>query len=372
MDFAQYAQSILNSYEPVQQGDGVSMFDASKHEARAIFNTAPCPANGISFASNIQLGFLGTNAQNAYADRHADCYFLSMHSSLFQSFVEFSNFCFSQNDFMRFIGDPEKETSPVADEAFARGLGFFNVERTRTGGRLTIRGRQHPRCLTRMIHASHLAQLMARFVWLHEYAHCVRGHLDLLRNMSKVTRFCEAPSHLGIVGFSEQNAAPLKANLLKSLEVDADRWALAICLDVQLQDREPEASLAKKPLEIRLHLMVFALLSIIWLFEEYCAGRKTPDHPETDLRLVLNVGRIRECMNKLAPKHASLVDHVCEQFDAIRRAIPHFFTNTDIQNRLSDPELTDQVEQMNEAIGQLNSRLRPLADFQPRLGQPVR
>jgi len=175
LNFPQYAQQYLNSQQLQEQGKTDSVYGVSINSFMLVMaqNLQKHRDKNIKY----HLGFLSNHGRNAYADERDGEFYLSMHSDMFVGFTQFCNFCFSQAEFLSNIGDASKETSPKADDGFARGIGLFAAKKEVHPEKVVITGRQMPRCPTRTIAAIHMGHLMARFVWLHEFAHCFRNHI---------------------------------------------------------------------------------------------------------------------------------------------------------------------------------------------------
>jgi len=195
-----------------------------------------------------------------------------------------------------------------------------------------------------------MGHLMARFVWLHEFAHCFRNHIKYIRRERLGDRLSEALPAIGAAGFPEINDFSDHSEIYQTLEVDADYWAMEAMLRVQLGGSEPIKVLAKKDLNYRFTLTLFAIVSICWMFEEYHKGLSDPHHPPSDLRQALMLLHVSSFIKQHCPDAMPLLTNVYKQFEAVRSAIPGFH---DLRSLHRDIYSNDMRARMNEKFQQI-------------------
>ena len=316
-------------------------------------------------------GFLDIYTPNALADRFKDKFVIAMHSALFVAINEFTMFCFAQRDFFADVGDPEKESSPKPINE--RPPGLWLMDFTHSGGRVSDEHshRLTPRCPDRYIMSIYLALLMARFVWMHELAHCFSGHLGLVRERKIALRLYEVQDIRAAVGFSRQKGKREEdAETLQLLEFDADRSALSACMRLQTGQRENVEGIAALDENLRQRLALFGCYAMTWLFEEFQNYMDTGDaatHPLPYLRLHALMRAASERLSAHLPGFDALDADVCREFDFIRRSVPGFYDSKSVRRDRDQPEITDRLIGLEVDLENLRSTLGEFEFSQNRL-----
>lgn len=356
LTFAQYAQQFLNSQQLQEQGKTDSVHGVSINSFMLVMtqNLQKHLNKNVKY----HLGFLSNHGRNAYADEQGGAFYLTMHSDMFVGFLQFANFCFSQSAFLHQIGDAAKETSPKADEGFARGIGLFEAKKEVHPDKVVVTGRQMPLCPTRTIVAIHMGQMMARFVWLHEFAHCFRNHIKYIRGHNMGERLSEGVLPLAMAGFPTKSNYADHHQTYQMLEIDADYWAMEAMLRVQLGGTEPIKVLAKKHIDVRFTLNLFAIVTVCWMFEEFHKGLDDPNHPSNDLRQGLLMVHASRFIQQHCKEAMPLLVNVYKQFEIITRAIPGFHDLRSLRHLVKSKEM---VIQMNERFRMLSVLREELA-----------
>lgn len=126
----------------------------------------------------VDVGFLESALPNALANKSEATHVAAIHTGLAVTIHEFSLFCFAQSSFLPMIGDPDKEVSPSAADNLPPGVALLIVSLRADQDRPVLERFVMPQCPHRMAAAHYLTLLMLRFVWLHEVAHGLLGHVD--------------------------------------------------------------------------------------------------------------------------------------------------------------------------------------------------
>lgn len=284
---------------------------------------------------------------NASAERDGDRHLISMHEALFVTLQEFANFCFAQQAFFADIGEAGSEASPAPMSEDPPGL--WLLRETQAGMRElpAQASRMVPMCAERAVAAVYLTQLMARFVWLHELAHCVNGHVDLVRDQGLALRLCEIhdAETLGIVSH-EPKQADARDQVFQALEVDADRTALHGCISIQMNDLENIQGIAALPLGLRLRLALFGCYSMAWLFDSYRAFTGSAfgtTHPEPQLRLHAMVGFTETDIALHIDGFSTVQESIAREFSVLTECLPTIALPTKVSQHLGIPELPNDL-----------------------------
>lgn len=342
--------------------ENVRLFEASLQSARALMKWTGSARNPRHERFAIILGFIDRMTPNAVAGLFEGTYFAGMHTALFVAINEFADFCFTQSGFFPDIGDPAKETSPKpVDE---RVPGLWLLDHTLSGGSIT---RQHsemrtPRDDDRYLASIYLAQLMARFVWLHELAHCFNGHVSYVQNKNIALHLNELAEGQGLVSHSKAASPEEQGDtdkILKCVELDADQSAFWASCRIQLDDLENMEGIRAYDLKTRMRMTLFGAYAMTWLFDEfqkYLDARNEITHPAPYIRLQT---MLRTANSNVAPLHPDFADwhhDACGQFDTIRKAIPGMYRTDELHSALLD-ENAQEVSSFEQRLQELKDEL---------------
>jgi len=252
-------------------------------------------ADGTAFRA--YAGYVDSFGISGISGAQAGCHFCALYLGLAAACYEFANFCFSQTDMFRDIGDPDKEISPEPLDRTVPGLWMRGKGRGLETSAFVERGRTYlPRCSERETKALLLALLMLRVVWLHELAHCLNGHVDWSFRAYGLT--CLFDGH-------DPDAPPQphvpQAHLL---EYDADQSALMLACKVQIAEAENISGLLAMPLVQRLHWTLFAayvVTLILAMHERIYPPPNRNNHPSPEARLVNQVRTVASNILPLSP-----------------------------------------------------------------------
>ncbi|MCR9089218.1 MAG: hypothetical protein NXH97_21045 [Rhodobacteraceae bacterium] len=304
-------------------------------------------------------GYVDVMRPNAFADRWQGHQIVAMNSSLFAAASEFALFCFTQPSFFPDIGDPSKETgpSPIDD----RVPGIWLLDYTAGGGHV---GDAHsdqviPKDTDRYFAGLWLGQLMARFVWLHELAHAVNGHVNYAGRNGLSTRLYELP--MDAIETSGPQPMPLDPETSKCLEFDADQSAFYGSLNIQKHDIENIESIAAFDRPTRTQLALFAAYAMIWLieqFEGWYSANARDSHPEPSLRLQNLFRTLATTADELGAEIVTHNSMVIDAFDAVQAAIPKLYVARDLRARIQDAELMDALKAYDPRLDVLKAELK--------------
>lgn len=336
-----------------------NLFHLSVESARAQFSWTNKTKNLAGEPFHLNAGFLDDFKPNALADHHNGAHFIAMHSSLFVAINEFAMFCFAQRDFFSDVGNTSLEQSPKPWDHRVPGLWMLDF--TKHGGHVTD-AHSHaliPRDSHRFEISQYLAFLMARFVWLHELAHCFNGHIGLVHQHKLALRLYEISDPIQALEISKPRSAMHAAEvseLLKCLEFDADNSAFWASCNIQFGALENIEGIARLEQSLRTRLTLFGCYAMVWLFEQfqtYTNIINSTSHPEPALRLQ---NLFRTAKTRLLPLSDQVqADHhaALQQFVAIREVIPGMYDETDLQSQME--AATDET-----SLASYDSRLERL------------
>lgn len=356
-------------FEPNPTDPESNLFHLSLESARVLFGWTKGRRSPDGAVFELHAGFVDVMRPNALADAWQGRHFIALHTSLFAAITEFAMFCFTQKDFFLDIGNPAVEVSPQPWDGRVPGIWLLDV--TTKGGQVTeAQSRQLiARDSERFVASLYLGQLMARVVWLHELAHCINGHVGYVQRRGLVPRLYELADPLSGVSVDRTRPLAEKADILRCLELDADRAALRASCSIQLNSREPIEGIAALEAGQRIRLTLFGALAMIWLidaFQDYLDSQNVDSHPTPSLRLQ---NLLRTLASEIRPLHAGmagLIDDVLQQFDVVRAAIPSMYGNADLAARIRDGPLMEELRALGPLAADVDAQLRAFAYGAPK------
>jgi len=224
--------------------------------------------NEQSEALSFEVGYIERLSPDAFADRQDGVHLIGMNQGLLATIQEFALYVFTQSAMFPQIGDAAGEDSPPPQ--FGAAPGIFLLERTLRGEPVASATDAHrvPKDADRHVAAVYLAMLMTRFVWFHELAHCVKGHVAFLKANRIAAPIGEIP--IALVGLRQPSIPPDQLRtLLHGFEREADATALMACCQVQLAEAENIAGIKALDLTTRLEMTLLAAYLMAWLFDVY-------------------------------------------------------------------------------------------------------
>ena len=264
--------------------------------------------NEAGEALRIEAGFADTLTPDAHADQENGTHFVIMHQALLATIVEFSLFLFTQSYLLPDIGKASGEESPSFESDEAPGLRALRV--TLDGAAIDPeRDRVRvPRCEDRHVAAIYMALVMSRFVWFHELAHCINGHVLFLQREKVSGAIISAVAPLGLVSFTRADGdIHNRRRLRHALEMDADATAFEWLLRIQHGGAENITGLLAYDEAQRFKMTVIGTYMMTWLFEEYqrfADARHDLTHPAPRDRLAFLRGLMDAAARHPALAHA--------------------------------------------------------------------
>lgn len=295
----------------------------------------------------VDVGFVESPLPNAFINRLHDIHVCGIHSALPVVIHEFALFCFSQSDFFPELGNAELETSssPLSDHPPGLRLLLAQLRGDQTSASAIAPVDAH-----RMFAAQLLAQLMMRFVWFHEVGHGSLGHINYLRSLKPLdeTALDFSELHYDDVDFLKVD---IDARKLQILEIEADSYALAKCLNIQLGNIENIDLIKALPIDLRLRLSIFGIYAMSWLLETMAGvmkrGKLNITHPAPVRRLQLNHSMILWELIELGADAKALVTRSLKQFQLILETLGGEWHQTDhfdpVGHREAFVELRDEL-----------------------------
>ena len=332
--FTQLAHDGLGAsvYDPAQDEPARAQYHAiSLASARQHIAILDGATNARGETLRVMPGYIDLMTPNAVADQVQGVHLTGMYQALLPTLIEFSLFAFTQAHVFPEIGDAKSELSP--QPAGGRAPGLLLLERTLSGAAVQRDEDQHrvPRDAIRHAVAVYTALLMARYVWLHELAHCAKGHVSFIKGTGIALRLYEVEDGAASLVTPRTNPKineQARLNILRLMEYDADETAFLGLCRIQLQQGENIEGIKVLDLPLRLGLSVFAAYGATWLFEEYqnfMNSHHGRSHPAPYDRLR---GITCTALQSLGPQvdgFADLHRAVAASFNALSASIPTMF-----------------------------------------------
>jgi hypothetical protein len=323
MHFAEYASTHLDAvaFEPDFEKAEEQVFAASLASFRSLALGWIGQRNASGMAFDLDAGFIERMTPNALADLDQGRHMIVMHQALMATIVDLCLFLFTQSNQFPAIGDAAAEASPSFPDGDAPGLYLLRMTLEGRTVERTVDHLRVPKDADRHVAAIYMAMLMARFVWLHELAHCVNGHVLLLKDHSMTARLNEVAEPAGIVGQRPIAGAEDMQALRYALELDADRTALDWLVRVQLEGLENIPGLLGYDDLTRLEMALLGSYLMTWLFQEYQTfmdARHGVTHPAPRMRL----GELAKTLHTMAPAMLVIEERVRAAFNLLEGKLP--------------------------------------------------
>lgn len=323
-DFARYAREVLDAvaFEPSYERDDEQIFAASLASVRGLVKAWSGLHNTAGLPLDVEAGFIERMTPNAFADIYGERHFIVMHQALMATIVELCLYLFAQANQFPNVGNATDEISPsyAGDDA----PGLYLLRMTLGGGHVDPQ-RDHPRVprdAERHIAAVYMSILLARFVWLHELAHCANGHVGFLKSQFGEGLFNEVAEPIGLVGMKSTSERERLRAQRHALEFDADRTALEWLITVQLEEHENVPGLLAYDGITRLHMALLGAYLMTWLFDEYQSfmdARHGLTHPAPHQRL----HNLAASLRAFAPEMMPIEADVRAAFDRLSGRLPN-------------------------------------------------
>lgn len=316
-------------FTPEDNNPDHQLFTASLTSIRDHLRTIGLPVSKTHhepFA--VDVGFLESALPNALANKSEATHIAAIHTGLAVTIHEFSLFCFAQSSFLPMIGHPDKEMSPSAADNLPPGVALLIASLRADQDQPVLEQFIMPQCPHRVAAAHYLTLLMLRFVWLHEVAHGLLGHVDYLRHQTQSADISElqmdelAVDHGGIDG-----------RVLQCLEFEADGWAMAKALAIQTQGGENIDGVASLHLALRLQMSLLAGFGLCWLMETLAStaerGRLNITHPAPVRRLQMLQSVATRELGSIKMDSARMLRDVETQLNGVLAQIGRQWLQTD-------------------------------------------
>lgn len=279
-------------------------------------------------------GFVESVLPNALANKNDSVHIVAIHTGLAMVILEFSWFCLAQKQVFPELGDIAQETSPRATNAVPPGLSVLVDTISNNGlGDAAPTPPIMPVDPHRAAAAHYLTLLMMRFVWLHEIAHGVLGHVDYLRNF-------KADSGTSLGGLDELNFnelahlnSSIDGRVLQCLEFEADSWALSKSIIIQKDELENIDGIAALPVKHRIRMNLFGIYAMSWLMETMAStlsrGRLNISHPAPIRRMQMLQNMAVWELKDLGLDAPTITRSVLVEFESVLSQIGEQWLQTD-------------------------------------------
>lgn len=327
-----------------------AFFETSRQSTLQYFDLITAHLTNRAQGSFIyEMAYATSSVANASIRRSLKGYDASMDSALPVAIFELSNFCFSQSDFFPEIGNTAVEVSPKVIDGVPPGVRLLLLTlESRTDANLNSMPQFAPIDPHRGAAAHYLTLLMMRFVWFHELAHGILGHVDFLIDQSGGD----------VVGLNELNMSELAvghkhidSRILQCMEFEADSWAMAKSIGIQDEELENIDGIASMPKEVRLRLSLFGVYAMTWLLEtlagSFKRGRLNITHPAPIRRMQMLQNMAVWELNDLGLDADYFARSTLTQFESVLSQIGKQWIQTD---RFDPVSYRDVFERMRDDL----------------------
>lgn len=295
---------------------------------------------------------------NAFAARGAGVHLCGIHAALIPILINLSGFVFCQAGCMPEIGDASKERSPdFHDDLLHITAGDHLSWDAACATEIKFR----PRDDARLVAAMDIAQLMLRFVWLHELFHGLNGHVGYLAQYDGQATLFEMPEAALV---TRAPVAGLTTDEQHALELDADRMAFWASYRLQAADREVLVSLTRHPMAARLKMTLLASFLMTFVFERV-APAAIGSHPLPYIRLHNLVRTLASHLIEGTAADKALFASVLSELQTLRPKLPELPDIAQFYTHIHSREFQAPMDALEDVLEQLRPRLAPFVFSQP-------
>jgi hypothetical protein len=226
-----------------------------------------------------------SKAINAFATMGSKGHAIGINDGLFGEIFRYCDRAFQHRSVFSGLGNAwaEPEPLPLPRHPLQRAASATSLGSVALTIEPAVR-----RDLERQSAVTFLAVQMALFVWLHELAHCVGGHVRLVRAQMPRARLNEMPEQLDLVSIKRPQDADAFRDVRHGLELEADRKAVSDLIQLQARSQSHHPQGRRFDLDTRIELAIFGAYLVTWMFDA-TADKRTADicltHPAPLLRL---------------------------------------------------------------------------------------
>jgi hypothetical protein len=335
------------AFEPDPAKPDEQIFAVSLASFKNLIANAEMFRNASGAALRVEAGFVERLTPDALADFDDGVHYIINHQALLATIIEFALYLFTQPFVMPEIGKASEEESPIFGidqppglEALKITIDGASVDAAKDRVRI-------PKCEERHRAAIYMGLLMSRFVWFHELAHCINGHVLFMRDQRISSGLISAAPPLGLVAFKHPTrTAEEQRRLRHILETDADLTALDWLLRIHNGGAENIQGLLTYDDAQRFKMTIIGTYMMTWLFEEYQRFADQTDyltHPAPRARLACLTGLIREAAKH--PSINSVMREIEETLTKLEAQLPGFgFVSDGEAVMIDDPTLDALLE----------------------------
>lgn len=264
---------------------------------------------------SVRAGFIVNTAPDAFASRDAKHHYVGVSVSLFMAILDIAAYVLSQKEIFPAIGDPSQERCPRYE--WGEIAGFYPARAHMAGHRIHpwYYESRLPRDPVRRSAALAMTITMMRYVWLHEFMHCVLGHVGFIEASGNPASLREVASAVELIGLSRANNVHRARALRHAMELDADWHALRASMLITTNG-DSNKGVAGWDAGTGLIFTIFGAYLATWLFEQqqtHIMGQQAANHPDPAVRARHLMSRASEefpqlgDIERLLPRWLSMV-----------------------------------------------------------------
>lgn len=270
---------------------------AIRYVEKATLARRTLKANGFQLTTEINR----SDAVNAFAMITGKRHVIGINNGLLWEIYRFCNRAFEHRSVFSALGNSEAEPEPLQHRhPLAHAIATSS---SAIAGVVVDRGVR--RNAERQAAVIFLTVQMALFVWLHELAHCVGGHVRLVRMQAPRARLNELPEQLDLLSIKRPVDADAFREFRHGLELEADRKAIADLIKLQTRSQSHYPQGRRFDQDTRVELAIFGAYLVTWMFDAFTEKRSAEaclTHPAPLLRL-RNITKALHDLNFDVRKH---------------------------------------------------------------------
>lgn len=271
---------------------------AIRHVEKATLARRTLQASGFQLTTEIHR----SDAINAFATMTGNRHIIGINNGLLREMYRFCDRAFEHRSVFSALGNAsaEPEPSPPPRTPFARAATAPLLAMA-----ALVSKRASRRDAERQAAVIFLTVQMALFVWLHELAHCVGGHVRLVRTQTPRARLNELPEQLDLLSIKRPLDGDAFREFRHGLELEADRKAISDLIKLQTRSQSHYPHGRRFDRDTRIEMAIFGAYLVTWMFDAATDKRSAEaclTHPAPLLRL-RNITKALHDLNFNVRKH---------------------------------------------------------------------
>ena len=303
-------------------------------------------------------GFVRKPAIDAFAWEEGSTHLCGVTTGLVASLFEFCMSCFRNDLFFPEVGAASRVREVRWISGHTPGFWFINSGEPYEGLDLLEQDLPFlPADPSRRAAGFYMFHLSLRFIWLHEFYHCMNGHVGFLKAGREAVRLSVETAPGGIRAVERMR---------RCLEFGADSAAFWASCMIQNNDTENLLGIKELPKPLRLKLLISAVYGTTWILDEVKRRQRSRglrNHPTAYSRLLNMAGCLSWDISPEVPIVQEINLVVVEELGNLSSMIPTIFGGGKLLRHMSDERRYTELHRYYVDLDRLNGKTNRYAFY---------